>query len=130
MKKRKLLVFAQSTVGGAERMSVTITKTLDRKKFEVVYYLVGPTDDKDKAPLQEFIPNDMKVHCVAVGNPLLMIAKYFRILQRERPDVVFSSVININNKLLLLSNFFKKTKFIVRCDNYLYTYTERHRPKR
>ena len=127
MKKRKLLVFAQSIVGGAERMSVTITKTLDREKFEVVYYLVGQTDDKGKAPLQEFIPNDMNVHCVAVGNPLLMIARYFRILQRERPDVVFSSVININNKLLLLSNFFKKTKFIVRCDNYLYTYTDRQR---
>lgn len=126
-KRKKIIVFAQSTVGGAERMSVTITKSLDRKKFEVVYYLVGPTDDKGKAPLQEFIPNDMKLHCVAVDNPLLMIAKYFRILQRERPDVVFSSVININNKLLLLSNLFKKTKFIVRCDNYLYTYTDRQR---
>lgn len=126
-KLKKLLVFAQSTVGGAERMSVTITKTLDREKFEVVYYLVGPTDDKGKAPLQEFIPNDMKVHCVVVSSPLLMIAKYFRILLTERPDVVFSSVININNKLLLLRNLFKKTKFIVRCDNYLYTYTERQR---
>lgn len=125
--KRKLLVFAQSTVGGAERMSVTITKTLDRERFEVIYYLVGPTDDKGKAPLQEFIPNDMKVHCVAGGKPLQMIARYFRILQREHPNVVFSSVININNKLLLLRNLFKKTKFIVRCDNYLYTYTDRQR---
>lgn len=127
MKKRKLLVFAQSSVGGAERMSVTITKSLDRKMFEVVYYLVGPTDDKGKAPLQEFIPNDMKVHCVAGSNPLFMIGKYLRILLKERPDVVFSSVININNKLLLLSDLFKKTKFIVRCDNYLYTYTDRQR---
>lgn len=126
-RRKKIIVFAQSIVGGAERMSVTITKSLDRKKFEVVYYLVGPTDDKGKAPLQEFIPNDLKVHCVAGSNPLFMIGKYLRILLKERPDVVFSSVININNKLLLLSNLFKKTKFIVRCDNYLYTYTDRQR---
>lgn len=126
-KRKKIIVFAQSTVGGAERMSVTITKSLDRKKFEVVYYLVGPTDDKGKAPLQEFIPNDMKVNCVAGSNPLFMIGKYLRILLKERPNVVFSSVININNKLLLLRELFKKTKFIVRCDNYLYTYTDRQR---
>lgn len=126
-KRKKIIVFAQSAVGGAERMSVTITKSLDRKKFEVVYYLVGPTDDKGKAPLQEFIPNDMKVHCVVGSNPLFMIGKYLRILLKERPDIVFSSVININNKLLLLRNLFKKTKFIVRCDNYLYTYTDRQR---
>lgn len=127
MGKRKILVFAQSAVGGAERMSVTITKTLDKAKFEVIYYLVGPTNNKDKAPLQNFIPNDMKVHCVAAGKLLLMIAKYFSILLRERPDVVFSSVININNKLLLLRNLFNKTKFIARCDNYLYTYNERQK---
>ena len=127
MKCKKLLVFAQSSVGGAERMSVTITKTLDREKFEVVYYLVGPTDDKGKAPLQAFIPNDLKVHCVTGSNPLFLIGKYLRILLKERPDIVFSSVININNKLLLLSNLFKKTKFIIRCDNYLYTYTDRQR---
>ena len=126
-KRKKIIVFAQSAVGGAERMSVTITKSLDRKKFEVVYYLVGPTDDKSKAPLQEFIPNDMKVHCVVGNNPLFMIGKYLRILLKERPDIVFSSVININNKLLLLRDLFKKTKFIVRCDNYLYTYTDRQR---
>ena len=124
---KKMLVFAQSGVGGAERMSVTITKSLDRKKFEVVYYLVGPTDDKEKAPLLAFIPNDLKVHCVAGSNSLFMIGKYLRILLKERPDIVFSSVININNKLLLLRNLFKKTKFIVRCDNYLYTYTDRQR---
>lgn len=126
-KRKKILIFAQSAVGGAERMSVTITKTLDREKYEVVYYLVGPTDNKGKSPLQEFIPADLNVYCVTVSNPLLMIAKYFSILIKERPNVVFSSVININNKLLLLRSFFKNTKFIVRCDNYLYTYTERQR---
>lgn len=127
MEKRKILVFAQSAVGGAERMSVTITKTLDRTKFDVVYYLVGPVANNGKAPLQEFIPNDLTVHCVKGGNPLFMIVKYFCILLKERPNVVFSSVLNINNKLLLLKNFFKKTKFVVRCDNYLYTYTESQR---
>lgn len=126
MEKNKIVVFSQSSVGGAERMSVTITKTLDRNKFNVIYYLVGPTTN-GRAPLQEFIPNDLCVHSVSTGNPLLLIVKIGLILMKERPDVVFSSVLNLNNKLLLLRNLFKKTKFVVRCDNYLYTYKARQR---
>lgn len=127
MGKRKILVFSQSAVGGAERMSVTVTKTLDRTKFDVVYYLVGPTDTDGKAPLQDFIPKDWTVHNIPSRNAMRMVANFFLILLREKPDVVFSSVLNLNNKLLLLRNAFKKTKFIVRCDNYLYTYSDKQR---
>ena len=48
---KKMLVFAQAGVGGAERMSVTITKSLDRDKFKVQYYLVGDFED-ERAPLK------------------------------------------------------------------------------
>lgn len=127
MERKKILVFAQSTVGGAERMSVTVTKTLDRDNFEVVYYLVGSSDNNGKESLKEFIPADLEVRCLRGRNPMYLIAMFFWILLKEHPNVVFSSVININNKLLLLRNLFKKTRFIVRCDNYLYTYNERQR---
>lgn len=127
MKKKKLIVFAQSAVGGAERMSVTVTKTLDREKFDVIYYLVGPIDEHNGSTLQEFIPEDLKVRCVSNCSPFYLIATFFLILWEEKPDVVFSSVLNLSNKLLFLRNLFKKTKFIVRCDNYLYTYTVRQR---
>lgn len=127
MTKKKLLVFAQSAVGGAERMSVTVTKSMDRNAFDVKYYLVGQTNRLGKAALQEFIPKDLEVHCIPAQNPICLIAKFFLILLKEKPDVVFSSVMNLNNKLLLLRSFFKNTKFIARCDNYLYTYNKRQR---
>ena len=122
---KKLLVFAQSSVGGAERMSVTVTKTLDRSIYHVIYYLVGTSEEK--APLEEFIPGDMEVHRIINHNSLYLIAKFLLILMKEKPNMVFSSVLNLNNKLLLLRNLFRKTKFIVRCDNYLYTYNQKQR---
>lgn len=125
-RRLKLLVFAQAAVGGAERMSVTVTKALDRERFEVIYYLVGSFKG-EKAPLEEFIPQDMKVHTIPYTNPIRMIIKMFYVISLEKPHVVFASVINLNNKLMLLRNFFKKTKFIARCDNYLYTYNEKQR---
>lgn len=124
--KIKLLVFSQSAVGGAERMSVTVTKTLDRDRFEVKYVLVGSTLN-GKAPLQEFIPEDISVLCIPNNGALKMIYSMYKILKKEKPNVVFASVLNLNNKLLLLRNLFKKTKFIARCDNYLYTYTDKQR---
>lgn len=127
MNKKKILVFAQAGVGGAERMSVTITKTLDRNKFTIIYYLVSSADKSVKAPLQEFIPDDLKVNLVRGNNPIVLIMKFFWILCKECPDVVFSSVLNINNKLLILRKLFKNIKFIVRCDNYLYTYSDKQK---
>lgn len=123
---KKLIVFAQTAVGGAERMSVTVTKTLDRSRFEVIYYLVGPIEN-GHAPLEAFIPSDLKVNIIPSQNPFSLIARMFWILVKEKPDVVFASVLNLNNKLLLLRSLFKKTKFIARCDNYLYTYNDKQR---
>ena len=93
---KKMLVFAQSGVGGAERMSVTITKSLDRDKIKVKYYLVGDFED-ERAPLKQFIPDDLSVHCIGSCSSILLILKFFFILAKEKPDVVFSSVLNINN---------------------------------
>lgn len=118
-----MLVFAQSCVGGAERMSVTITKSLDRDKFKVQYYLVGDFED-ERAPLKQFIPDDLSVRCIGSCSSILLILKFFFILAKEKPDVVFSSVLNINNKLLVLRKLFRHVKFVIRCDNYLYTYND------
>lgn len=120
---KKILVFAQSGVGGAERMSVTITKSLDRDKIKVKYYLVGDFED-ERAPLKQFIPDDLSVHCIGSCSSILLILKFFFILAKEKPDVVFSSVLNINNKLLVLRKLFRHVKFVIRCDNYLYTYND------
>lgn len=125
-KRKKLLVFAQSNVGGAERMTVTITKSLDRERFDVVYYLVGMTADNSH-PLVDFIPKDLKVNIVPKTNPLVLMSRIFMALIKEKPDVVFSSVLYLNNKVLPFRSLFPKTNFVIRCENYLYTFSEKQR---
>lgn len=119
---KKILVFAQSNVGGAERMTVTVTKSLDRHLFKVVYYLVDLIGD-GKNQLRRFIPSDMEVHIIPRGIALKIIWQLFNIIRKEKPDMVFSSVLYLNNKVLPWRNLFPYTKFIIRCENYLYTYS-------
>ena len=123
MKKYKILVFSQSFVGGAERMLVTVTKTLDKNKFDVIYYLVSP-NKASPTPLKDFIPEKFSVKYIYASNPYILLSKYFFVLLKENPSIVFSSVLNINNKLLFLKRFFKNIKFLVRCDNYLFAYND------
>ena len=124
---KKILVFAQSGVGGAERMTVTVTKTLNRLQYNVIYYLVDLTAD-GKNPLRDFIPADLKVNIISKQHPLKMMWQLFNIMLIEKPDMVFSSVLYLNNKILPWRNLFPQTKFIIRCENYLYTYsTKQHK---
>lgn len=126
MRRRKLLVFSQSNIGGAERMAVTVTKSLNRELFGVVYYLVS-MESGNKYPLAEFIPEDKTVKHIKKHNALVLAFKLFLILLREKPDVVFSSVFYLNNKVLLFRNLFPKTTFIIRCENYVYTFSEKQK---
>jgi len=121
-KMKKVLVFAQSGVGGAERMTVNITKTLDREKFNVVYYLVDVNGDGKNA-LKKFIPADMEVHIIPKTQSFKLVWKIFRALFLEKPDIVFSSVLYLNNKILLVRSYFPNTQFFIRCENYLFTFS-------
>lgn len=120
-KKRKIIVFAQSNVGGAERMAVTVTKSLNIDDFQLKYFLVG-MEKHSEHPLKCFIPNHWEVHTINQCGSLLLLSWMAWTIIKERPDVVFSSTLYINNKLLLISKLFPLAKFYVRCENYLYTY--------
>ena len=45
---KKILIFVQDGVGGAERMSVLIGKSLDLEKYDVFFYLRGGYDNKER----------------------------------------------------------------------------------
>lgn len=124
--KKKILVFAQSNVGGAERMTVTITKTLDESRFEVVYYLVDMIGDGKNA-LTDFIPKDKEVHILKRKHPLWMMLKFWAAIKREKPYLVFSSTLYLNNKILPWKRWFMKTKFVIRCENYLFTFNNKQK---
>ena len=120
--KKKVLFFLQSGVGGAERVTVTIAKYLDTAKFDVKFCIVDrPLGD---TTIDAFISAKYeKVRISNVKGFKLLYALYV-VLRRERPDVVFSSIMHTNTKLLALSRLFPKVKFIVRNNNYIYTLTK------
>lgn len=119
MKKKKLLVFLQSGVGGAERVSVTIGKNLDRNKFDVSFCLIG--DETDGLSIEGFIPPNYSIIRLSGIKGFRAVVRYWKVLREEKPDIVFSSIMHANTKLLACSLLLKKTKFVVRNNNYLYT---------
>lgn len=121
VKKKKLLVIIQGNVGGAERIAVTVTKGLDPKLYDVTYYLVGMTND-NSYPIEDFIPQHWKVCHIRKTRSAILLIKLLWILLKEYPDTVFSTTFYINGKLLLIKNLLPQTRFIVRCENYLYTF--------
>lgn len=111
--KKNVLIFLQSGIGGAERVSVTIGKNLNREKFNVTFCCVGERNNS----IERFIPPSFRIIYMDVKNPVMQIWLYIKKISEEKPDIVFASVININNKVLLSRLFFPKVRFVVRSDN-------------
>ena len=119
MGRKKVLMFLHDGVGGAELIAVLVGKELDRQQFEVVLCLV----DRGWSPsIRSFIPEGYRIISIPDTDPLRRINNIRKTLVDESPQVVFSSVMSLSTKILLLRNFFPNIKFIIRCENYLYSY--------
>jgi glycosyltransferase involved in cell wall biosynthesis len=116
----KLLIFLQDGVGGAERVSVILGKSLDKSFFHVVFCVV---EKGSKTSITDFIPDDYDVIRVLCRKPLKIMCQMYRVIRQEKPHVVFSSVMYLNTKILPLRLMFPKTRFVIRCENYLYTFS-------
>lgn len=122
IQKKKILFFAQSGVGGAERITVSIAKALNRDSYDIVFYLLeAPLGLSD---LSDFIPSYYEIKRIKRNNPLHVTYQFYQILHKEKPNIVFCSAQYMNRKLLFLSPLFRHCKFIVRNANYLYTHTK------
>lgn len=120
--KKKILMFLQDGVGGAERITTLIGKNIDIERYDVCFCLIERNSNSN---ISDFIPKEMNVKRISNKNPFLLMWNIVTLILKEKPYVVFSSVINISNKFLPFRWLFPKTKVIIRCDNYLYTYTKK-----
>lgn len=126
MNKKKIIFFLQDGVAGAERVSLLIGKSLDKKLYDVKFCLV---ERKSKISIADFIPEDYPIIKIPKTNPLKMIWNLFNIVRREHPHVVFSSVMYLNTKILPSSLFFPDIRFVIRCENYLYTFNKKQKQR-
>ena len=122
--KKKVLLFVQDGVGGAERMTALIGKNLNPKKYDVCFCLI---ERVVRSSIVDFIPEDIRKIKISNSGVLLLMLNMAKVLLKEKPDVIFSSVFNLSNKLLLLKWLTPRSMYIVRCDNYIYTYNDKQR---
>jgi len=122
--KKKVVIFVQDGVGGAERMSILIGKNLDKDIYNVCFCLIGTSAESS---ISDFIPKDMKVYKIGFHNPIYLMWKMLLFILKEHPFAIFSSVYNLSNKFLPFRKFYPYTRVIIRCDNYLFTYSRKQR---
>lgn len=109
---KKALFFLPPTTGGAERVTTTFARLLDKEKFETAFVIVG----RRKGDVVHYIPDNSRIIFV----PALTMAdfvwqKFWLLLKREKPEYVFSSITPINCHVIHAA---KKVgvKSIVRCN--------------
>lgn len=126
MNKKKILFFLQDGVGGAERVSLLIGKSLDKQIYDVKFCLV---ERNSKISIADFIPESYPIIRIPKANPLKMMWKLLNIVKREYPHVVFSSVMYLNTKILPWCVLFPDIRFVIRCENYLYTFNKQQQQR-
>lgn len=119
--RKKALFFIQNGVGGAERMTVNIQKCLPAEEWEVTYCKVVIPLILQSGRIDNIIPAGVNITSIVWSGQLSLLRQMRKMIAEVKPDVVFSSAMHINQRLLLISKLFNNIKFIVRNDNYLYT---------
>ena len=108
---KKILFFINSNgVGGAERITITIAKALDKTKYLPVFVLVGKEDK-----ISQFIPKDFRREKIKVRNVYDFLSfKIYNYIKSEKPDVVFSSQVFLNVRLISVARLIGGIKVILR----------------
>ena len=125
MRKKKVIFFTQESVGGAERITFLIAKMLDLEKYDIKFVCVPYSEVSNS--ILDFLPPEYGVVNIGMVRPYAKMFRMFKVLWKERPDIVFSSVLHLTNKILPFRFLFPCTKFIVRCENYLFTFSKKQR---
>lgn len=112
--RKKVLFFLPGGVGGAERMSITLSKFLLKENYDIKYVVVGRLQQ-----IFGFIPDECTTIVLPVLNKWMFLTlRMFVLIRKERPDFVFSSTMYLNIRLLLAAKM-AGVKCIVRNDNTL-----------
>lgn len=119
MKKKKVLFFLPKGIGGAQKMSIVISQLLPKELYDIKYVIVGKKKEDDMSYL---INNQSLIKHVNIINAWdFMTFRLMLILKKEKPDIVFSSIVYLNIRVILAAKFVGNIKIIIRNDNMLTT---------
>ena len=106
--KRILFILPSLKSGGAERVISFIAQNIDRKKFSPMLLVLGFKGES------VFSTENLQVTYLNKSKFSKSILGLLRVLNKERPDIVVSSTIHINQTLGIFSYIFPRVKFVVR----------------
>lgn len=105
MTKPKVILFVTGAAGGAQRVTVTIAKMLDKTKFNVKLVISGKSD----VELSHFVPSDIPV--IYLGEDHLRLScfkKILKILKTEKPEYAFASMSLLCIYIIICCNYLTK----------------------
>lgn len=108
MKIKIIFILPSLRPGGAERVISYIASNLNSKLFVVKLIIIGYEEDNayDVSTLEVKYLNKKRV--------LLAVLELYQLIQKEKPNIVFSSIIHVNILMGFFSLFIKNTSFIAR----------------
>ena len=117
-KKKKVFFFLPGSVGGAERMTVTIAKMLPLDEFIVKFVIV----DKNRGDIENFIPHNYEVLFVPIKNIWMgTCLKVAKVLRTQKADFAFCSLGHLAPHILLGAKMVGGIKTIIRNDIHVST---------
>lgn len=122
LQKTKVFFFLPNCLGGAEHVLITIAKFLDRDRFDVKFIIVSSqTED-----VMKILPKGYDIVHLFVRNIWdFTTFKMVRLMKRERPDIVFSSLIYLNARVVLAAKIVGDIKIIIR-NNIAYSISPKY----
>lgn len=109
--KKKVLFFTPSTVGGAERVTLTIAKMLPQDEYEVrIVYICDNIGD-----LRKFVPTWIRTEHIKVNTIWDFVTfRMFCLMKREKPFAVFSSFHYLNSRTITSAHMAGVKRIIIR----------------
>ena len=112
-RKKKILFFLPSFAGGgAEKVAITFVNNLPIKDYEIHLTVLNSFGKLQNTTNSNIVVHDLKVKRLRYG-----LLKIIKNIKHVKPDIIFSTFINLNIYLLFCKFFFKKIKFIIRAES-------------
>ena len=109
--KIKLFLFIPTlTLGGSERFMMSLADNINYEKFDVTLVVINKVGD-----FSNYQNDNIDIVNLKVPHVRNSIYKIIRLIHKQKPDVVLSTLAHLNRLLAIFKIFFpRKTKFIGR----------------
>lgn len=109
-KKKKILFVLPSLVaGGAERVISFVAQNISVEQFDATLVIISSS-----TPKAYKINETLKTVYLNKRRVLSSIPALCKIISKDKPDIVLSSISHLNIVMALISPFYRRTKFIAR----------------